>query len=75
MANRLFDQIGGNQPQQPNDGGFGSMMAQFQQFCQQYKGDPNVEIQKLVQSGRVTQAQVDQVRQMASRMMQLMPHR
>ena len=72
MANPLFKQLGGenqpggSQPQQPNDGGFGAMMAQFQQFCQQYKGDPKADIQKLVQSGKVTQAQVDRVRQMVS---------
>ncbi len=79
MANPLFNQLGGNTPQQapnqPNDGGFGAMMAQFQQFCQQYKGNPSAEIEQLVKSGKVTQAQVDQARQMASQMMRLMPHK
>lgn len=78
MANPLFNQLGGNTPQpaqQPNDGGFGEMMAQFQQFCQQYKGNPCAEIDQLVKSGKVTQAQVDQARQMASQMMRLMPHK
>lgn len=79
MANPLFDQLGGNTPQhapqQPNDGGFGAMMAQFRQFCQQYKGNPSAEIDQLVKSGKVTQAQVDQARQMASQMMRLMPHK
>ena len=74
MANPLYKQIGGEQPQaqQPNDGGFGAMMQQFQRFCQQYKGNPSAEI---VKSGKVTQAQVDQARQMASQMMRLMPHK
>lgn len=80
MANPLYSQLGGNptaanQPQQPNDGGFGAMMAQFQQFCQQYKGNPGAEIDQLVKSGKVTQAQVDQARQMASQFMRLMPHK
>lgn len=79
MANPLFDQLSGNTPQQapqqPNDGGFGAMMAQFQQFCQQYKGNASTEIDQLVKSGKVTQAQVDQARQMASQMMRLMPHK
>lgn len=76
MANPLYNQIGGEQPQaqQPNDGGFGAMMAQFQQFRQSFRGDAGAEIQKLVQSGKVTQAQVDRARQMARQMMQLMPH-
>lgn len=79
MANPLFDQLGGNQPQQapqqPNDGGFGAMLQQFNQFRQQYKGNPSAEIDQLVKSGRVTQAQVDQARQMAAQMMRLMPNK
>ena len=76
MANKLFEQLGGNQPDQmTNDGGFGAMMTQFQRFCQQYKGNPGAEIDQLVKSGKVTQAQVDQARQMAGRMMQLLPRK
>ena len=77
MANSLFDQLGGNMPQQapqqPNDGGFGAMLQQFNQFRQQFQGDPRAEINKLLQSGRITQAQLDQAQQMAQQMMRLMP--
>lgn len=77
MANPLFDQLGGNTPQQasqqPNDGGFGAMLQQFNQFRQQFQGDPRAEINKLLQSGRITQAQLDQAQQMAQQMMRLMP--
>ena len=60
MANPLFDQLGGNQPtRQPDDGGFGAMLARFYQFRQQFQGDPRAEINKLLQSGRITQAQLD----------------
>ena len=73
MANPLFDQLGGNQPtRQPDDGGFGAMLAQFNQFRQQYQGNAGAEIDQLVKSGKVTQAQVDQVRQMAPQMVQQM---
>ena len=59
MANPLFQALGGNR--QPN------MMGEFQRFMQQMQGkDPNVEIQKLLQSGRISQAQLDQAQQMAS---------
>ena len=79
MANPLFDQLGGNTPQQapqqPNDGGFGAMLQQFQQFRVQFQGDPRAEINKLLQSGRITQAQLDQAQRMAQQMMQLMPHK
>lgn len=59
MANPLFQALGGNR--QPN------MMGEFQRFMQQMQGkDPNVEIQKLLQSGRISQDQLNQAQQMAS---------
>lgn len=62
MANPLFQIFGGN-------GNQNNMMAQFQQFMQQMQGrNPNEEIQKLLQSGRVSQAQLNQAQQMASQM-------
>lgn len=70
MPNEIY-----NQMNQPNDGGFGAMLQQFNQFRQQYKGNPSAEIDQLVKSGKVTQAQVDQARQMAAQMMRLMPHK
>lgn len=73
MANPLFNQLGGNQPQ--NDGGFGNLLAQFEQFRQQFQGNPREEIQKLLQSGRITQAQLDQVQQMAAQFQRLMQHK
>ena len=69
MPNALF-----NQMNKPSDGGFGNMLSQFQQFRAQFQGNPRAEINKLLQSGRITQAQLDQVQQMAQQMMQLMPH-
>lgn len=59
MPNPLFQPFG-NQP---------NMMGEFQRFMQQMQGkDPNAEIQKLLQSGRVSQAQLNQAQQMASQM-------
>ena len=44
---------------------------QFQQFMAQMQGkDPNAMIQQLVQSGRVTQDQLNQAQQKASQLMQ-----
>ncbi len=71
MPNAIFNQMNANQP---NDGGFGAMLAQFQQFRAQFQGDPKAEIQKLLQSGRVSQAQLDQAQQMASQFIKLIPH-
>ena len=59
MPNPLFQTFGGNR--QPN------MVGQFQQFMQQMQGkNPHEEIAKLLQSGRVSQAQLNQAQQMAS---------
>ena len=72
MANPLFNQLGGNQP---NDGGFGNLLAQIEQFRAQFQGDPRAEVQRLLQSGKISQAQLDQAQQMANQMMRLIPHR
>ena len=58
MSNPLFNALGGGQ--QPN------MMGQFQQFMQQMQGrNPHEEISKLLQSGRISQQQLNQAQQMA----------
>lgn len=58
MSNPLFNALGGGQ--QPN------MMGQFQQFMQQMQGrNPHEEINKLLQSGRISQQQLNQAQQMA----------
>lgn len=59
MPNPLFQTFGGNR--QPN------MVGDFQRFMQQMQGrNPHEEIAKLLQSGRVSQAQLNQAQQMAS---------
>ena len=59
MPNPLFQTFGGNR--QPN------MMGDFQRFVQQMQGkNPHEEIAKLLQSGSVSQAQLNQAQQMAS---------
>lgn len=61
MANPLFNAL--NTCQQPN------MMQNFQSFMQQMRGkDPNAIISQMVSSGRVSQAQLDQVQRQAQQM-------
>lgn len=49
----------------------GNLKQQFQQFVAQMQGrNPNAMIQELVQSGRVTQDQLNQAQQKASQLMQ-----
>ena len=62
MSNPLYKALGGNQ--QPN------MMADFQKFMQQMQGrNPHQEIANLLQSGRVSQQQLNQAQQMAQQFM------
>lgn len=47
----------------------GNIMQQFQQFMQQMKGkNPQEEINKLLQSGKVSQQQLNQAQQQAQQM-------
>lgn len=61
MSNPLFNALGGNQP---------NMMSDFQKFMQQMQGrNPHQEIANLLQSGRISQNQLDQAQRMAQQMM------
>lgn len=66
MANPLFNILnGGNRP----GNGTGNMLQQFQQFRQRMQGvNPQEEVQKLLQSGKISQTQLDKAQQMAQQM-------
>lgn len=60
MGNPFFNAMGGGQT---------PMMAQFQQFMQQMQGqNPNAIIQNMLQSGKISQAQLNQAQQQAMQM-------
>ena len=44
----------------------GNMFAQFQQFAQNFRGDPRAQVQQLLNSGRMTQEQFNQLSNMAN---------
>lgn len=61
MNSPVFSAMGGNQG--------GNILQQFQRFMQEMKGkNPQEEINKLVQSGKVSQQQLNQVQQQAQQM-------
>lgn len=63
MGNPLFNLLGGR------NNGPGNMLQQFQQFKKQMQGvNPQEEVQKLLQSGKISQAQLDKTQQMAQQM-------
>lgn len=60
MSNPLYQALGGYR---------GNMMSDFQTFIQQMQGkDPRAEIAKMLQSGQISQAQLNQAQQMAQQM-------
>lgn len=64
MGNPLFNLLGGK-----NNNRSGNMLQQFQQFKKQMQGvNPQEEVQKLLQSGKISQAQLDKAQQMAQQM-------
>lgn len=62
MSNPLFNALGGGMPQ---GNGPTQMIQQFMQFKQNFKGDPKAEVEKMLQSGKISQQQLNQVQQMA----------
>ena len=61
MSNSLFDQYGG----MPNR----NIIQEFQNFRKSMQGkNPQEEINKLLQSGRISQQQLNQAQQMAQQM-------
>lgn len=64
MPNPLFNVLGGGR--MPGAmGQFQHMMQQFQQFRQDFQGDPKQEVEKLLQSGKMSQQQLNQLQAMA----------
>lgn len=47
------------------------MFQQFQQFRSNYNGDPRAEVQRLLQSGRINQQQLNQMQALASQFQQM----
>lgn len=64
MSNPLFNALGGGRMPGPM-GQFQQMMQQFQQFRNNFQGDPKQEVEKLLQSGKMSQQQLNQLQAMA----------
>lgn len=64
MANPFFKAMGGGQMPGPM-GQFQRLMQQFNQFRATFQGDPKAEVEKLLQSGKMSQQQLNQLQAMA----------
>ena len=64
MGNPIFNLLGGKSNNVP-----GNMLQRFQQFKKQMQGvNPQGEVQKLLQSGKISQEQLNKAQQMAQQM-------
>lgn len=73
MMNPLFGLLGGGNPLQGTP--FGNMMnfmQSFNQFRQSFQGDPKQQVQQLLNSGRMSQDQFNQLQQMAQQIQGMM---
>lgn len=67
--NPLFNILnGGMQPQNP----MMNMMTQLNQFRQTFQGNPKQQVQQLLNSGRMSQEQFNQLSQMATQIQNMM---
>lgn len=64
--NPLFNLLGGNRmPANTPFGNMMNMMQSFNQFRQAFSGDPKQQVQQLLDSGKMSQDQFNQLQQMA----------
>lgn len=69
----LFNLFGRQQP--PMNSGFADIMSRFNQFKQNFKGDPEQQVKQLLNSGQMTQEQFNQLSQAATQFQQMMSGR
>ena len=65
MSNPLYGMMGGNAPMNP-------ILQRFQQFQRMFKGDPKQQVQQMLNSGRVSQAQYNQAVQTAQQLQKML---
>lgn len=68
MANNLYNALG-NQNLPAPMGNIQNMLNRFAQFRQSFHGDPQQQIQQLMNTGKITQEQYNRAVQMAQQMM------
>lgn len=64
MSNPIYGLLNGQQ---------NNLLTQFQRFKQSFNGDPNQTINQMLQSGKVTQEQVNRATQIANQMKGMLP--
>lgn len=71
MANPIFEALGGSVNQQ---GGKMNISTMFQNFMQNFVGDPTQILQQRINNGEISQQQYNQLRGIAERIIGTLPH-
>lgn len=72
MANPLYNVLSRAMPQ---NSGMTQFMSEFERFKRSFSGDPRAEVQRLLNSGRMTQEQYNKLAEMAKQVTSMMPRR
>lgn len=69
MSNPFYQAMGGDVNPLGN---FGQLVQKFQQFKANFQGDPKAEVEKMLQSGALTQEQLNRAQAMARQFQNLL---
>ena len=69
MSNPFYQAMGGNVNPLGN---FGQLVQKFQQFKTSFQGDPKAEVEKMLQSGALTQEQLNRAQAMTRQFQNLL---
>ena len=69
MSNSLFNLM--NCPQNSTNNQINNLINQFSQFRSTFSGNPQMQVQNLLQSGQMSQEQFNQLAQMATKLRSL----
>lgn len=73
MANPIYNALRGGTPSAPAPmGNMMQMMRRFNEFRKTFSGDPKQQVQELLNSGRMTQSQYNELQNMARQFAALM---
>ena len=70
MANSIFNALGGNNTSLPFN--LQEISNRLTQFRQSFTGDPKEQVQQLLNSGKMTQSQYNQLSQMATKIQNML---
>lgn len=72
MANQLFNMLGGNSNLPGPFGNMQNLLSRLNQFRQSFQGDPKQQVQQLLNSGKMSQNQYNQLSQMATQIQEML---